>query len=225
MKLDRNLAHTPALTAPVDTATLRLIEDAEQHAVENYPRIVKALVTKAKEGNLTAIELVQKEIVRPIKEAQAAHVASQATPQPLTLRVALFNMSRNVLDNKNATLTVTPEEYKLLPADIPHENVVINDPSAVSSDGTSPVPTDGTVAHPQVTVPSGPPANKECQECHEKFYSAQPAAKWCRKCREVRSLRALAESRKARGKVLTPKMRELVEPDPNGSGSLGELTR
>jgi len=229
----------PALPAPVDTLQVERQQKLDQvtsRVIDHAEAIAQTVIKGAKSKDKTCLEVYYKYLYKPAQEEIAAVKSEQPSgPLPISFQIAQAQIKLAIQNGKGKPpIAVTSAEFNELPEERQKEiqqdyklTIVETNPLIlpVSSDGASPAPTDGTVASPQVIVPSGPPANKTCQECGTAFHSNQPLAKWCSTCRKTRSLRALAESRKARGKVLTPAMRELLEPETNGSGSLGELTR
>jgi hypothetical protein len=93
----RKMLPSPAKSSLIaaDDATLHRIQSAEQFAIENYPRVVKALTMKAREGNLTAIELLQKEIIRPYREQAMERIERRPSPVPVNIEKALMVIRTN----------------------------------------------------------------------------------------------------------------------------------
>jgi len=154
--------------------------DESKFLITNYRKVLASLVKKAHEGNVGAIDIVRK-IVADFKAEQVAQVHRSPAPLPLSVKIGLFQMGRDTLQDKSTVLEVTTAEVEQLPEEKRQE---IGNKLVV-------VPELPPAGQPEVVAAVEP--NHRCQnrECRVEFYSRSRNVLLCENCRREKSVAKL----------------------------------
>jgi hypothetical protein len=215
----------PPAPIAVDNAALAQIHDAEQFLIDNYRKVLKALVEKAREGSVGAADIIRKIIADFKSEQQEIRVAERPTsPPPIQVRIGAAHIRFAIEGGKGKPpLQLSTAEFAELPSDKQtdlHQNYDLQiieplaiAPPAEAAIGVTDPPAD-TVAAPS----SQKKPNCTCMDCGTEFYAHSPkTTKRCHECMDARQKQRLAAYQSAHGRKLSPAIKAARESEPEKS--------
>ncbi len=193
-----------------DTARRQRFDEVDDFAVRNAMAVARAVVTKAKAGDKTCMELYYKYLQNPLREHLHERQHDTSKPLPLTIRIAAFRLTQLGVLPQAGPLQLSEREYNALPMerrlelqgkvqfvpDMPAADVAVADKGAAQVANSA----EYTNQAPPAAAPREP--NATCSDCGKPFFTTHPLqarrCPWCRKTRQQERLRLHLERKRER---------------------------